>query len=401
MTPPLSGVRVIAIEQYGAGPFGSMHLADLGAEVIKIEPPNGGDDARHTGPHLLGPDDSQFFQTFNRNKRSLALDIGRPEGRAVLQRLLATADAEYDNLRGDLPERFGLTYAALATVNPRLVCVHLSAYGREGSRRDWPGYDYLMQAEAGYLSLTGEPGTPPARMGLSVVDYMTGVTAALGLAAALVGARATGQGRDVDVSLYDVAMHQLSYPATWFLNEGTLTTRRLRSGHPATVPCELFPTADGWVFVMCMKPKFWQILCATLDMPQLADDPRFASAEARHRNRDALVAVLDPLFGGRGTAEWLQRLTGKLPVAPVHDLAAALQSPFLAERGLVQSLPHPQRGDLRIVAGPYRLDGTPPPPARAAPALGADSAALLDELGYGATEVAALQAARIVGTAAP
>ncbi len=400
MTPlPLAGLRVVAVEQYGAGPFGSMHLADLGAEIIKIEPPRGGDASRGTGPHFLGPDDSQFFQTFNRNKRSLALDIAKPEGRAVLLRLLATADAEFDNLRGDLPERLGLTYDALKHINPKLACVHLSAYGRDGTRSNWPGYDYLMQAEAGFLWLTGEPGTPPARMGLSVVDYMTGLTAALGLAAAVIGARATGQGRDVDVSLYDVAMHQLSYPATWFLNEGTRTERRPRSGHPFTVPCELFPTADGWVFVMCMKPKFWQILCDVLGAPQLPEDTRFASAAARHENRDELAATLDPLFQTQPTEHWLGRLTGKIPVAPVHDLAAALQAPFLAERGLVQQVPHPSGTAVRMLAGPYRLDNAPPLPMQAAPALGADNAALLGELGYGADEIAALRASNIVGPA--
>src|SRR5436190_5427439 len=225
MPPPLSGLRVIAVEQYGAGPYGSMQLADLGAEVIKIEnPADGGDMARHVGPFFFRDgdrsDDSQFFHSFNRNKKSITLDLKKPGARRVLHALAAKADALFDNLRGDLPEKLGLTYAALAPANPKIVCAHLSAYGREGSRAHWPGYDYLMQAEAGYLSLTGEPDGPPARFGLSIIDLMTGTTAAMALLAGIVEARASGRGRDVDVSLFDVALHNLAYVATWYLNGG-------------------------------------------------------------------------------------------------------------------------------------------------------------------------------------
>src|SRR5918998_2965843 len=196
---PLSGVRVIAIEQYGAGPFGSMLLGDLGAEVIKIEnPAEGGDVGRFVGPHFFGPGDSHFFQAFNRNKRSLTLDMKHPEARGVFRELVRSADAVFDNLRGDQPERLGTTYAQLSDVKPEIVCVHLSAYGRDGSRKAWPGYDYLMQAEAGYLALTGEPGGPPARYGLSIVDLMTGLAAAFALLSGVLSARATGRGLDID-----------------------------------------------------------------------------------------------------------------------------------------------------------------------------------------------------------
>jgi succinate--hydroxymethylglutarate CoA-transferase len=180
--PPLSGLRIIAVEQYGAGPYGSMQLADLGAEVIKIEnPADGGDMARRVGPYFVGPGDSHFFHSFNRNKKSVTLDLKKPAARTVLMALAARADGLMDNLRGDLPEKLGLTYPTLAPANPRIVCSHLSAYGRGGSRAHWPGYDYLMQAEAGYLSLTGEPDGPPARMGLSIVDLMTGLFSAFAL----------------------------------------------------------------------------------------------------------------------------------------------------------------------------------------------------------------------------
>jgi crotonobetainyl-CoA:carnitine CoA-transferase CaiB-like acyl-CoA transferase len=193
--PVLSGLTVIAVEQYGAGPYGSMQLADLGATVWKIEnPAEGGDMARRVGPYFHGPNDSQFFHSFNRNKKSVTLDLKRPGARRVLHALAARADALFDNLRGDLPGKLGLTYADLAPANPRIVCAHLSAYGRDGSRAHFPGYDYLMQAETGYLSLTGEPDGPPARMGLSIVDLMTGLFAAFALVSGVLAARQSGRG---------------------------------------------------------------------------------------------------------------------------------------------------------------------------------------------------------------
>ncbi|HUF86556.1 MAG TPA: CoA transferase, partial [Thermohalobaculum sp.] len=216
---PLSGVRVLAVEQYGAGPFGTMLLADLGAEIIKIEnPADGGDMARAVGPHFLADGSSQFFHAFNRNKRSLTLNLKAEEGREIFRRLAARSDAVLNNLRGDLPVKLGLDYAALAEVNPRIVCAHLSAYGRDGPRAAWPGYDYLIQSEAGYLALTGEPDGPPSRFGLSIVDMMTGLMAAFALTSGIIGARATGRGMDLDTSLFDTGLHNLSYLAAWYLN---------------------------------------------------------------------------------------------------------------------------------------------------------------------------------------
>jgi crotonobetainyl-CoA:carnitine CoA-transferase CaiB-like acyl-CoA transferase len=371
---PLAGVRVLAVEQYGAGPFGSLHLADLGAEVIKIESPEGGDVSRATGPHFLGPDDSQFFQTFNRNKKSVVLDLKSTAGRAGFERLVAGADVVLNNLRGDQPAKLGLTRAALAPKNPRIVCGHLSAYGRDNERAAWPGYDYLMQAECGFMDLTGEPEGPPSRMGLSIVDYLSGVTLAVGLLAALVGALKTGQGRDVDVSLFDVALFQLTYPATWYLNGGHRTTRLARSAHPATVPCQLFATADGHVMVMCMTPKFWDLLAAQIGDAALGE-PRFADVAARRANKAELIALLDAHFARRSTKAWIDALAGKIPIAPVYDLAAALDNPFAHARGLVQTLPHPQAPDFRLLANPILLDGQRLP-GQVCSALGADGAAL-------------------------
>lgn len=384
---PLAGVRIIAVEVYGAGPFGSAHLADLGAEVIKVEPRAGGDVSRAVGPFFLGQDDSVFFQSLNRNKKSLTLDLKHPRGQEILAKLAATADGLISNLRGDQPEKLGLRHPDLARANPKLVCAHLSAYGRDGSRKSWPGYDYLMQGEAGFLSLTGEPEGPPARMGLSIVDYATGTMCALALLAGILEARKTGKGRDLDVSLYDVAMHLLNYPAAWYLNDGLVTERVARSAHPFIAPSQLYRTQDGWIFVMAQTQRFWEMLADALGRGDLkAQYPDFA---ARREHRDELTKVLDAEFAKQTTEAWLAKLRGTIPCGPVYDLPQALDNPYFLERGGVQVFDHPDKPGFKLVASPFRLGE--PLPARPAPKLGEHTEALLEELGYGKAEIARLK----------
>jgi len=259
---PLTGVRVVSVEQFGAAPYGSMFLADLGAEVIKVENvATGGDPARKTGPYFLGDSDSEYFQTWNMNKKSVTLDLRSDAGKAALRSLIMESEVVMNNLRGDLPAKMGLDYNTLGKVKPSLVCVHVSAYGRDNERASWPGYDYLMQAETGLMHLTGEPDGPPTRIGApSMVDHTTGLTAMVGLLAALIQARATGKGCDVDTCLFDAALHQLGYAAIWYLNEKHVPERQTRSAHFSLAPVQTLPTADGWVFVMCLTDKFWNAL---------------------------------------------------------------------------------------------------------------------------------------------
>ena len=397
MSLPLSGVRIISVEQYGAGPFGTQHLADLGAEVIKIENfHDGGDIGRAVGPQFFAPGDSHFYEAFNRNKRSLGLDLKNPTGQEIFRKLVERSDAVFDNLRGDLPTKLGVTYAQLANVNPKIVCVHLSAYGRSGSRAAWPGYDYLMQAEAGYLSLTGEPDGPPARFGLSIIDLMTGTTAAMALLAGLVEARTTGRGRDLDVSLFDVALHNLAYVATWYLNGGLVTNREPRSSHPSLTPSQLCRTNDGWLFIMCNKEKFWGVLAEAVGKPEWATDPEYATFAARLKNREQVTAELDAVLSTATTAEWLARLGGKVPVAPVYDVQQALENPFVVEQQRVVDFQHPEHGKIRGVASPIRIDDGAALPTRAAPSLGEATDALLDELGYPASTIGALREQKAV-----
>jgi len=392
MKQPLAGYRVLTFENFGAGPYGSMFLADLGAEVIKIENrAQGGDATRAMGP-FLGEHDSHFFQTFNFNKKSVCLNLKTAAGQEAFRRLAATAHVVLNNLRGDQPEKLGLTYAQLSQVNARLVCAHLSAYGRDNARKGWPGYDYLMQAEAGFLHVTGEPGSPPSRMGLSIVDFMTGITTALAIVSALLGVARDGRGGDVDVSLFDVALHQLTYPGSWYLNAGLETGRLQRSAHPSATPVQLFPTADGWIFVMCMTEKFWRNLVTEAGCEALASDPRFATITARREHRGELTEALDAVFRQDTTEGWLTRLRHLLPAAPVLTLPQALDNPFARETGMVRDLPHPLMPEFRALASPIMLDGQRLP-QRPAPVLGADTDDILRGLGYDDAALAALRAA--------
>ncbi len=393
---PLAGLRVLAVEQYGAGPFGTAYLADLGAEVIKIENhKDGGDVGRSVGPHFFGEADSQFFQTFNRNKKSLTLDLKHAEGQTVFRTLARSADAVLDNLRGDLPGRLGVTYDTLKQVNPRLVCMHLSAYGRSGSRTAWPGYDYLMQAEAGHMLLTGEPDGPPMRYGLSIVDLMTGLAAAFGLLAGVIRARATGVGGDFDTSLFDVALHNLNYPGTWYLNGGHPTARTTRSGHPSLVPSQLCRTRDGWLFVMCNKEKFWGVLARALGHPEWVDDPALCNFAARLANRDRVTRLLDDALMHETTAGWITRLAGKVPVSPVFDVPQALDNPFVAERDGVLDFDYGDGRSARLIANPVRVPGVELP-HRAAPRMGEHTVALLREAGFDNEAIAKLAALGVI-----
>jgi crotonobetainyl-CoA:carnitine CoA-transferase CaiB-like acyl-CoA transferase len=375
---PLHGVRIVSVEQFGAAPYGTMLLADLGAEVIKVENAAiGGDPSRKTGPFMLGANDSEYFQAFNSNKKSVALDLRSDEGKAALTGLIEGADALVNNLRGDLPAKMGLDYKSLAAIKPSIVCVHLSAYGRDNARASWPGYDYLMQAESGLMHLTGEPDGPPSRLGApSIIDQTSGLTAAVGLLSGIIQARSTGKGCDIDTCLLDVAVHQLGYVATWYLNEKHISTRQRRSAHYSVAPVQTFPTSDGWLFIMCMTDKFWAELVNAIGRTELLSDPRFLTQASRQANRDALTDIIDGELSRKPNAHWLAKLNGVLPIAPVLDLAQALENPFLHSTGMIRNTPHPARPDMRTLANPIKVNGQRLEQAACSP-LGADNAEYL------------------------
>ncbi len=375
---PLKGIRILSVEQYGAGPYGTMLLADLGAEVIKIEDPSrGGDVSRSVGPYMLGEGDSEFFQTFSYGKKSVALDLKSAEGRARFEALVKTADAVSNNLRGDQPGKLGLTYEALKAINPKIVCAHLSAYGRKSERAAWPGYDYLMQAEAGFMSVTGEPDGPPVRFGLSMVDFHTGSQMATALLAGILGASRTGEGCDLDVCLFDTALHQLSYPGTWYLNQGHITGRLPRGSHPAITPSQTVKTKDGWGLLMCQTPKFWLLWCELAGAQHLNEDKRFSSIPKRRENLTALSDAVDAVMMAKTTEEWMQVLGGHVPFAPVLDVAEALDNPYVASVEMTSRVDHPNTDTgLRALSSPFRVNGDRPKLTRA-PKMGEHSDELL------------------------
>jgi crotonobetainyl-CoA:carnitine CoA-transferase CaiB-like acyl-CoA transferase len=387
---PLADVRVLAIEQFGAGPWGTLQLADLGAEVIKIEDPaTGGDVARYVPPFHEG-EASLFFETFNRNKRSVSLDLRHPDARAVFEDLVRVSDVVYSNLRGDQPERLGLTHEQLRHVNERIVCCSLSGFGMAGPRAGEGGYDYMMQGRAGWMSLTGGPDDPPTKSGLSLVDLSGGYVSAIAVLAGLWRARRDGTGCDCDISLLDTALAELVYVGTWAASQGYVPPRRPNSAHPVIVPFQNLPTSDGWIVVACPKEKFWQLLCEAIGRPGLAQEyPSFAE---RDRRRDELEAILEEAFRERTSEEWLAALAAAgVPSAPVNDAKAAL------EEARVVEYEHAQLGKVRQVASPLRLSGAEPP-LRPAPERGADTEQVLVELcGYEPARVQELAAAGVFG----
>ncbi|NUP30660.1 MAG: CoA transferase [Streptomycetaceae bacterium] len=388
---PLEDVRIVAVEQYGAGPWGSLHLADLGAEVIKIEDPAaGGDVGRYVPPYAEG-EDSLFFEVFNRNKRSLSLDLSTAAGRAVFDELVCVSDVVYSNLRGDVPAKIGITYDGLKHLNPRIVCCSLSGFGMTGPRIAEPGYDYVLQGLLGWMDATGEPDGPPTKSGLSLVDYSAGFVAAIAVLAGVHAARRDGVGMDCDVSLFDTALALLNYPAAWHLNAGYTPHRTRRSSHPSLVPFQLFEAADAWIVVGCPKEKFWQRLTGVVGHPEWAGDPRFATFADRERNRTELLSLLEPLFATRTAAEWLDDLyAAGVPCGPVNTIPDALADPHTEARGMLVETDHPRYGRHRLPATAARV-GDLPRPTRRAPRRNEDFGHVMaDVVGFSEARIAEL-----------
>jgi crotonobetainyl-CoA:carnitine CoA-transferase CaiB-like acyl-CoA transferase len=395
---PLADVRVVAVEQFGAGPWATLQLADLGAEVIKIEDPaSQGDVGRYVPPFQQG-EDSLFFETFNRNKKSISLDLKNEAGRAVFEELVRNSDAVFSNLRGDQPERLRLTYDDLKDVNERVVCCSLTGFGTTGPRAGEGGYDYVMQGLAGWMSLTGDPDGPPVKSGLSLVDLSGGYVAALALLAGLWRARRDGIGCDCDISLFETALAELCYVGTWVASAGYDPRRLPESAHPSIVPFQNFATADGWMVVACPKQKFWERLCAALGRPELAAEARFIDFAARDRNRKALLDILRAVFVTRATGEWLRILgAAGVPSAPVNEIAAAFDDPQAGARRDLITYEHPRLGTVRQAATPLRV-GSDDRPLRRAPLRGEHGQGLLRELcGYSAERIRELERAGAFG----
>lgn len=351
---PLAGIRIIEVGHMLAGPYCGLLLADLGAEVIKVEPPEG-DIARKVSPHFVGPHNA-YFASLNRNKKSVVIDLASSEGRAELEALASQAHALITNLRPSAIKKLGLTYEGLRHCNPRIVCVALTGYGLDGPFSESPAYDYVIQALTGVMALTGDPEAPPTKAGYSAVDNSAGLAAAVGLLAKIV----QGQGGQVDVAMYDVMLSQLNYLAGAALNTGEVVQRLANSSHPYMVPAQIFPTGDGWLTLFITHDKFWQKFCAEIGQPAWITDPVFATMAARRSNRTQVLAAIGEVLKTASAAEWVRRLAPLgIVVSEVGTLQQALDSPLAASRELVVSLGDPSHG-LRAIASPLKFDDWQP-----------------------------------------
>jgi crotonobetainyl-CoA:carnitine CoA-transferase CaiB-like acyl-CoA transferase len=406
---PLAGLRVIDVSTVLAGPYCTMLLGDLGADVIKIEPPEG-DSTRGWGPPWVGPADpggrrtAAYYLAVNRNKRGLRLDLKTPDGAEVLRRLLADADVLVENLRVGAFARLGFDDATLTALNPRLVHLAITGYGTSGPAADRPGYDFIVQATSGLMSITGGPdaeGGGPTKVGVAISDVVTGMLGAVGILSALVGREretgsVAGRGQRVDVSILGATLASLVNQAQNAFVGGAAPVR-LGNAHPNIVPYETFATADGAIAIGVGSERQWRRLCVTMGIPELAEDPRFATNGDRVSNRAELRAVLAARFRERPSADWTAVLeAGEIPVGPINDVVAAFASPEAEALGMTVEQEHPAWGVIRQVGIPFRLSETPASIRTPPPSLGEDTDAILGELGYAADEIAEFRARGVV-----
>jgi crotonobetainyl-CoA:carnitine CoA-transferase CaiB-like acyl-CoA transferase len=388
---PLHDIRIVAVSEYGAGPFSTQLFADYGADVIKVEnPKTRGDSGRRLAPFQEG-DDSLFFQTHNRNMRSVALDLSSDAGRDAFNELVKSADVVFNNRRAGAARRLGLTYESLGAIHPSVVCCTLSGWGLTSPRADDRAYDYVLQAFGGQMALTGEPGGLPTRPATPWIDTSTAFAAAFGMLAAVHGARRSGLGCDVDVSMVSTSMVQWMYLTTWYMSQGYVPQRTTASGHPSVVPVQLFATADGHMVVLCQTQAFWEALCRQLDRRDLLEDPRFTTVADRRANKDDLIAILTDVFTQRSNAEWVTLLGAHLPVEPVNSFPDAVDKFASMYPQQVHTLDHPTFGEVRVVANPVRFS-TWQPRFDLAPGLGEHTDEVLREVGYDDEDLARLHA---------
>jgi len=391
-----AGVRVLDLSRMLAGPYGSMLMADLGAEVIKIEDPDGGDPMRRMGPPFLPGGESAYFLSINRNKKSLALDLTCPAGREVFLDLVRVADVVWDNFRPGILERLGCAHARLRALNPRLICCSISAFGQAGPYRDWPAFDLALQAMGGGMSLTGEEGRAPVRMGLPIAGLAGGMFGAFAVAGALYRRERTGQGGLVDLSLLDCQVSLLTYLAQYFWTDGKVPGP-MASGHSSVVPYQALPAADGYLVVAVFAEKFWAGFCRAIDRPDLQHDPRFDTNGLRVANRARLVPLLEERFRTRSAAEWLERLQREgVPAAPINRLDQVLTDPQVLLRQMVVTMDHPRHGALPMLGTPVKVDGGLGLEVEPAPSLGQHTGEVLRGLlGYPDERLAALRDAKV------
>jgi crotonobetainyl-CoA:carnitine CoA-transferase CaiB-like acyl-CoA transferase len=394
-TKPLSGVRVLDLTRVLAGPFCSMILGDMGAEVIKIEEPGKGDDTRRWPPFVGG--EATYFMAVNRNKHSVTLNLKAPAGLALLKRLAARSDVILENFRPGTMERLGLGYRTLTRLNPRLVYCTISGFGQSGPEAHRAGYDLIVQGESGVMDLTGFPDGPPVKVGNSIADLVAGMAAAHGITLALLARTRSRRGQRVEIAMLDVMASLLTYQAGIYFNAGQRPTRK-GNQHPSIVPYEVFRAADAYLTLGVANNALWKQCCAALGRPELADDPRFDTEAKRVENRAALVPLLNEVLGARTADEWLKQLEAAgVPAGRIRTVAEVCESEHLKARGMVVRLPHASAGHVTVMGVPIRLDATPGAVTTPPPRLGEHTDSVLRRvLGLTPARVAALRKSGVV-----
>lgn len=402
-TGPLAGIKVLDLARVLAGPWCSQMLGDLGAEVIKVEQPGQGDDTRRWGPPFLedGSRDSAYYLCANRNKRSVAIDIARPEGQALIRQLAEQADIVLENFRVGGLAKYGLDYASLKAVKPDLIYCSITGFGQTGPEKDKGGYDFLIQAMSGLMSVTGlpdgEPGAGPLKVGIPISDLSTGLYAVISILAALQHRNRTGEGQHIDLALLDSQVALLANQASGWLNGG-MEPRRLGNQHPTIVPYQDFACADGRIMIALGNDRQFRDLCTVLGLPELAEDDRFAVSANRSANRAAMFAAIEPAIASWQSDELLAALeAAKLPCGRINSIPEALDHPQVQARGLVHEIAREDGTPVRFIGFPGQFSASPATYRHAPPRSGADTADVLaDKLGLGEAEIAALVAAGVI-----
>jgi formyl-CoA transferase len=389
----LEGLRVLDLTQDAAGPFCAMLLADMGADVVKVEPPGG--DARRATDLTLAPGVSAPFLAVNRNKRGLVLDLTQPDGLTILKRLVATADVLVESYRPDAPQRRVVEYDALSAINPRLIYCSVSGFGRTGLYAERDGDDLIAQAMSGVMSATGSEGGPPAKVGVPITELGAGLFGVFGILCAVRARHLTGRGQRVDTSLFEAGLALSAWEATEYWFTGQLP-RGLGTAHRLNAPYQAFRASDGHFTVGAANDNLFPRFCALLGLGHLVQDPRFDSVARRLENRVVLEPLIEMVTAQQPRAHWLARCEeAGVPAGPIYSVPEALDNIHANARGMVQELPHPTLGRVKALGNPVKMSATPPVMASAGPALGEDTDAILGELGLGATEIAALRARKV------
>lgn len=379
--PPLTGIRAVEVGNYMAAPFCTMQLADLGAEVIKVEHPEGGDQVRHSAPLVEG--EGSAFMRLNRNKRSISLDLKTERGKEIFRKLAGTADVVVENLRPGTMKDLGLAYDSLRRINPALIYVAASGWGQDGPLRDQPGMDIMAQARSGLMSITGTPGGEPVKVGVPMCDLVCALYGALAAVAALYERRQTGTGQYIDVSLLEAGVSFAIWEAGSFFATGAIP-QPAGSAHQSAAPYQAFRASDGWLTIGATTRPNWTALCGALGLESLLRDERYLDSNLRHRNREVLASTIESVTSTAPVAHWLAVLgEAGVPCAPIQDFGQVFTDPHLLARQYFWDAPHAKAGPVRQLGSPMRFSRTPVRRDKAGPLLGEDTKALMAELGFG------------------